>query len=799
MNNNRSRDDNELIAGMNQFPHTIPIEGQQRNISSADAEYGSRSRSQLPPGSHGYLPSRVRRFLDTIQERRTTNPELERESRAFPHLLQQLRPNRPNILRNRVALSFAYIAGFVPRIRNRNRERERSNDGGAEEREPKRKKNEEEDNIKIHHLCPCPEPSDPGTSEFILLFKTNIVDWCWSYMVNNGQFNEYSQTERDALDNITDPVKIIEKKYEIISTSHLSNNERNEIRNSGKDKKQFLVSDILAIHLAPDQCINADAATKKYATKSWVENLPFPIGSHGMPTKLDMKKSLEQFFDCPNIFLAFYLIHMIRSFQNDNLKAFTPSGGRAEFGPHWLNKCDFGSREPGRSFKVYGVGEVITVNRLSGLAHSVLNGYHTTISGGDPNETSFKRGGGWRTKKGKVKYGKDFMLNDLHTCHLVCDRSEVLEGGTGAHFCLSVGHVCCADGRAVNNSAHKKCDGNVVCISRDGDDEVRSLISFCNCWQEPGNPSCARCGHTRYVEIPSGALAIEKVTGGVHSYTLQQPIATNHGADSESFAISNVISDDDGENTEGDTGGKDDDDESLHDQNYIPTHGLIDDETSAIDLAKFYLVIIDTETTNLLVSISRILEIAFSSLVERMTYSSFLNPPEDFEISDGAFEINGISKVKLIGKDDTEKGLTKFFHALKEVSGKRKLCLVGHNIARFDIPILEKELQRYESCREIRSYLDSIYVIDTLTIAKDKDTWDTLNLDIPASKKLADLHEYLFDKELVDSHSAMGDCLGNAQVLLKMDPTLKIARKHMKQWKEASAEIVDEDEEAEEE
>ncbi len=125
--------------------------------------------------------------------------------------------------------------------------------------------------------------------------------------------------------------------------------------------------------------------------------------------------------------------------------------------------------------------------------------------------------------------------------------------------------------------------------------------------------------------------------------------------------------------------------------------------------------------------------------------------------------------------------------------------MVGHNIIGFDIPILEEEIQRYESCREFQTYLDSIRVIDTYTIAKDPETWEILDMEEPTCKSLGYLHNYLLDKELVDSHSAMGDCLGNAQVLLKMDPTLKIAKKHMRKWNEVKKRVADDDKETEEE
>ena len=191
---------------------------------------------------------------------------------------------------------------------------------------------------------------------------------------------------------------------------------------------------------------------------------------------------------------------------------------------------------------------------------------------------------------------------------------------------------------------------------------------------------------------------------------------------------------------------------------------------------------------------------SFTSYLTQSILLAFFNPPEEFEITEKAFEINNISKVNLVGKDSTEVGLKKFFEELKKVSGGREVCLIGHNIIQFDMPILENELKRYDSCKELQKYLDDIYVIDTLTMARDDKIWEGLDMDEPVSKKLVVLHEYLLGKELVDSHSAMGDCLGNAKVILEMDPTLMIAEQQMKKWRDTKKQgVSDEDEDTEEE
>ena len=434
-------------------PHEIPM-ARKRQISTADAEIQSRSPQQ-PIGFQVPSSSRFRRLVDRVNGR-ARDPELNRESRAFP-IVFRINNRRTNI-GNRMAMAFAYLAELVPPIprivrNNRGRNRERNDNSGAEEREPKRQR-EEVEPPKIKHLRPCEDPPQPGTPGFKLLFKKFIVELVWDYLEQNNQFDEYSQGQRNDLDKISDPNKVIEKKYKIISTQHLTDDQRNMIRLSAKDKekKGMLVSDILAIHLATDKCISryvCASRNKKYAV--WVQNVAFPVGRKGMPKEEpSIKQCLDECYDCPNILLSFYLIHMIRLFQNGDLKAYAPKNGRKDQGEHWASICDIRSRvdAPNSKFRLPGVCVICTVNRLPGFANSVLNGYHKTICGEDPRVKSFKRSAG--KKKMTVKYGRDTMLNGFHTCHLLCERSEVLDNGTGANFCLNANHVICADGASVN-------------------------------------------------------------------------------------------------------------------------------------------------------------------------------------------------------------------------------------------------------------------------------------------------------------------------------------------------------------
>lgn len=116
----------------------------------------------------------------------------------------------------------------------------------------------------------------------------------------------------------------------------------------------------------------------------------------------------------------------------------------------------------------------------------------------------------------------------------------------------------------------------------------------------------------------------------------------------------------------------------------------------------------------------------------------------------------------------------------RKIKGERKeLAIVGHNVGKFDIAILLREMKR---CDIDHDELTSIatHIIDTLQIANDDDVWEEISYDKPDSVSLGSLYHCFFGVELPRAHSALGDVRGNLAVLLKLDPTLKFAKKYMK-------------------
>ena len=158
-----------------------------------------------------------------------------------------------------------------------------------------------------------------------------------------------------------------------------------------------------------------------------------------------------------------------------------------------------------------------------------------------------------------------------------------------------------------------------------------------------------------------------------------------------------------------------------------------------------------------------------------------MNPGLDFEITERAYAINGISKNTLLGRRRTKEVLTSLIDFWASRCGKRTLLLVGHNVRTFDLPLLKREMKRVGM--KTNPMLSNAQCIDTLHLLKDKKVWsESDEFDAPpaGSFNLGGLYEHVFGRELPDAHSAMGDIKGNAELWLRMDPTMKRALATMK-------------------
>jgi len=193
---------------------------------------------------------------------------------------------------------------------------------------------------------------------------------------------------------------------------------------------------------------------------------------------------------------------------------------------------------------------------------------------------------------------------------------------------------------------------------------------------------------------------------------------------------------------------------------------------------RYYCVIIDFETNGLVRQICRILEYASLSLEDASCLTDFVNPGVEsgnFHLSKGAYEKNKITRMMLYGKKTTAEALTALFEHLDRIRQGRSLCLFGHNIGDYDLPVLYYEAMRCGLTENLRS----MFYVDTMDVAKDEErVWSNSDDDCPESCSLESLHESLFGEVIVGHHGAFADVSANARVLKRLDPDLSISLGH---------------------
>jgi DNA polymerase-3 subunit epsilon len=176
-------------------------------------------------------------------------------------------------------------------------------------------------------------------------------------------------------------------------------------------------------------------------------------------------------------------------------------------------------------------------------------------------------------------------------------------------------------------------------------------------------------------------------------------------------------------------------------------------------MARF--VVFDVETTGLSTRDDRIVSIAAIDVHTGRSFYRCVNPA--VPVSRSAAAIHGLSSATLSAKpkwDVVGRAFWKWLAGVYEEPGMR-VCLVGHNAARFDAPMLKNEFLRLRPAgAELqRAPLDA-YVVDTLVIARQ--VFPTLQ-----SKAQAAVYRHLFRRDAPKQHDAMGD----ARALLRIIKT----------------------------
>ena len=152
----------------------------------------------------------------------------------------------------------------------------------------------------------------------------------------------------------------------------------------------------------------------------------------------------------------------------------------------------------------------------------------------------------------------------------------------------------------------------------------------------------------------------------------------------------------------------------------------------------------DLETTGVIVGVDRIVEFAVIKLWptgERSEYEWRFNP--EMVIPEEATKIHGI-------RDEDVRDKPTFRDSLNEIREVfRDSDIAGFNVARFDMPLLQCELER----AGVKAF-STRSVVDAMTIFHHKERRD-----------LSSALRYFCDKEIENAHSALADVRATVEVL----------------------------------
>eukprot|EP00984_Skeletonema_dohrnii_P022496 scaffold11618_cov84-Skeletonema_dohrnii-CCMP3373.AAC.3 len=618
----------------------------------------------------------------------------------------------------------------------------------------------------MKHLIPCSVAPSHDSDEFAEVFKTTLCDeWgVWEYLVNTDPLVNHLYLSKMGTYNGSD----LQLRYAIISTSILSDQERREVFSAPKEIGQYSVIDILSLWFASDECTASCCGGGEGARtlrSAWLSRHPYPIGRNESHRGDGRGTKLEKFYKYPNVILAMYLFEVITAFDDNRLRAHQTALGLQLDGFHWVILNESGGAKEYVSIPCVD-DNIIGMIRLTGFANAVVCSYYDKIS--DDN-------GEYIIDGVTFPLGIDFMDSmRCHGTHIICFDREHLTERYNANSCIALrGHVTCSD-VTVNLRNHVQCNGKTVTIINEFPNFARTLHTDCSCGNAPGNFSGQSCNFASFRHLYSDASSFEKINpnpngGGLLYNYVPSPVSRpndsedlrNH--DETRTRVRQLM------------GLPANDGETFNDEPEFRLFTVMDGFTA---------VLIDFETTALEVSISHILELALLNLHEEKIHSDFINPGVHnpaFQITRGAFNVHGISKMKLAGKIGTKDGLKRMFGYLDKWRKKgTKLCLFGHNIRRFDLQVLRAEARRHNLDRRLKG----ICYVDTLEVLKSRNSdhlWADNGMERPASFTLENLYNHIFGRDIPNQHSAVGDVLANAEILWRLDPNLTVSRGYIRE------------------
>jgi DNA polymerase III epsilon subunit-like protein len=167
--------------------------------------------------------------------------------------------------------------------------------------------------------------------------------------------------------------------------------------------------------------------------------------------------------------------------------------------------------------------------------------------------------------------------------------------------------------------------------------------------------------------------------------------------------------------------------------------------------------VFDTETTGAHEG-SRVIELAWKVVDKNenvfSSESYLINPSGEWEMSDGAESVHGISKKQCQDKGENPK---KVYNEFIKTVEDNNCILIGHNVE-FDISMVNENLK-------IEGIDGDMYKFKTYCTMKDPNHKDGIRIFWP---KLIDLYFELFEEKFEGSHRAMVDVNATVKCFLKL-------------------------------
>jgi DNA polymerase-3 subunit epsilon len=169
------------------------------------------------------------------------------------------------------------------------------------------------------------------------------------------------------------------------------------------------------------------------------------------------------------------------------------------------------------------------------------------------------------------------------------------------------------------------------------------------------------------------------------------------------------------------------------------------------------LVIVDTETTGVDVNTDSIIQlgavlarVSQEEVQTQIIYNAYCKPT--CEIAAGASEVHGIYDKDLVWHPPVSWALYTLGLMLKELSLSSEVILCGHNLERYDIPLMHRQAPNagFHDYKTIDTYNAGLRMFPLMPL------------------KLSEFFEWYIEETAINAHDAVADCMMCAKLLHKI-------------------------------